>query len=116
MSEKRIYHSRPKFATKEQKAQMKVFGITNQEKYVRLPCEIVLRYCRRVKEHYVYSAFTTAEFVILDCPELKEYQCSQNLEGRYIPMMKDKHKLNEEVEEEYTDDILIDSEIIDIEL
>ena len=96
ISEKRIYHTLPSFDTVNEKALMRSFGITNQEKWIEITLEEAQKYARGWKSHYVFSAYTTAEWEIIDCPELTAYQKAQNLEGIYIPTMNNKPALEEE--------------------
>lgn len=71
-----------------------------------IPLEKAQKYARGWKAHYVYSAYTTAEYEIIDCPELLAYQKEQKLEGRYIPTMSNKpiQPQHEEVIEDIDND------------
>lgn len=105
ISEKRIYHSRPVFNTIEDKDLMKSFGITKQETWIKISQEKALKYASKWKPHYVYSAYTTAEWQIIDCPELLQYQIDQRLEGRYIPMMNYKPIEEQEIVIDFVTDL-----------
>ena len=87
VSEKRIYHTLPKFVSNQDKEQMFELGITKQERWVKMPLSKILALCAQTKPHYAFSAYTTNDYEIIDCPELKDYQCSLNIFGIYLPMV-----------------------------
>lgn len=106
-SEKRIYHSMPTFNSPAEKLVMAQLGIPRQETWIRITAEQAIKYAGDYDEHYVYTAYTTAQWEIIDCPELLAYQLSQNLEGNYIPMMNVKKNIKKE-------DIIEDITITDL--
>lgn len=101
ISEKRIYHTQPSFSTPQEKADMKLLGITKQEKWTEINTEKAVKYASGWRPHYVYTAYTVPEFEIIDCPELSDYQNQCRLYGMYIPTLLPQKYCDEDFIEDF---------------
>lgn len=83
-TERRIYHSKLESSKREDKILMLEHGITNKERWEKIPLSKALSLCAEWKEDNFFGICTAPKYEIIDCPELSEYQKNLDIWGRLI--------------------------------